>query len=119
MAHIKAQLPNLAGQTFGALTVQSADDFSYHDPIDGSVSHNQGLRVLFTDAANEPARIVYRLSGTGTVGATVRMYIERYEGEASRHGQDTQAALVELIALAYRLADIAALTGRHAPNVVT
>ena len=119
MAHIKAQLPSLAGQTFGTLTVQSADDFSYHDPIDGSVSHNQGLRVLFTDEANESARIVYRLSGTGTVGATIRMYIERYEGEPSKHGQDTQAALTELIQLAYRLANIEALTGRGTADVVT
>ncbi len=115
MNHIKSQLPNLAGQVLGAFTVQSADDFSYHDPIDGSVSHNQGLRVCFTDGS----RIVYRLSGTGTVGATVRMYIERYEADAQQHGQDTQAALAELVQLAYRLADIAALTGRTAPDVVT
>ena len=119
MTHIKAQLPSLAGQTLGAFTVQSADDFSYHDPIDGSVSHNQGLRVLFTDGANESARIVYRLSGTGTVGATIRMYIERYEGEPSKHGQDSQAALTELIQLAYRLANIEALTGRDIADVVT
>jgi phosphoglucomutase len=119
MAHIKAQLPSLAGQTFSTLTVQSADNFSYHDPIDGSVSHNQGLRVLFTDGANESARIVYRLSGTGTVGATIRMYIERYEGEPSKHGQDSQAALTELIQLAYRLANIEALTGRDIADVVT
>ena len=119
MAHLKAQLPHLAGQTFGAFTVQSTDDFSYHDPIDGSVSHHQGLRVQFTDEANENARIVYRLSGTGTVGATIRIYIERYEADASKHGQDTQKALAELIQLAYRLADIATLTGRKAPNVVT
>jgi phosphoglucomutase len=119
MAHLKAQLPHLAGQTFGAFTVQSADDFSYHDPIDGSVSHHQGLRVQFADGANENARIVYRLSGTGTVGATIRMYIERYEADASKHGQDTQKALAELIQLAYRLADIETLTGRKAPNVVT
>lgn len=95
--------------------MQSADDFSYHDPIDGSVSHHQGLRVQFTDGS----RIVYRLSGTGTVGATIRMYIERYEGDARQHGQDTQKALAELIQLAYRLAKIEQLTGRSAPNVVT
>ena len=115
MTHIKAQLPSLAGQTLGAFTVQSADDFSYHDSIDGSVSHHQGLRVQFTDGS----RIVYRLSGTGTVGATIRMYIERYEGDARQHGQDTQKALAELIQLAYRLAKIEQLTGRSAPNVVT
>ena len=115
MAHIKAQLPTLAGKSFGALTVQSADDFSYHDPIDGSVSHNQGLRVLFTDGS----RIVYRLSGTGTVGATIRMYIEQYQADPSQHGQDTQSALAELIRIAYQIADITALTGRATPNVIT
>ena len=115
MAHIKAQLPTLPGKSFGALTVQSADDFSYHDPIDGSVSHNQGLRVLFTDGS----RIVYRLSGTGTVGATIRMYIEQYQADPAKHGQDTQAALADLIRVAYQIADIAALTGRTAPDVIT
>ena len=115
MAHIKAQLPTLAGKQFGSLTVQSADDFSYHDPIDGSVSHNQGLRVLFTDGS----RIVYRLSGTGTVGATIRMYIEQYQADPSKHGGDTQTALAELIQTAYQISDIAALTGRTAPNVIT
>lgn len=115
MAHIKAQLPTLAGKQFGSLTVQSADDFSYHDPIDGSISHNQGLRVLFTDGS----RIVYRLSGTGTVGATIRMYIEQYQADPSKHGGDTQTALAELIQIAYQISDIAALTGRTAPNVVT
>ena len=115
MAHIKAQLPTLAGKQFGSLTVQSADDFSYHDPIDGSVSHNQGLRVLFTDGS----RIVYRLSGTGTVGATIRMYIEQYQADPSKHGGDTQTALAELIQIAYQISDIAALTGRTAPNVIT
>ena len=115
MAHIKTQLPTLAGKQFGALTVQSADDFSYHDPIDGSVSHNQGLRVLFTDGS----RIVYRLSGTGTVGATIRMYIEQYEADPAKHGQDTQTTLAGLIQTAYQISDIAALTGRTAPNVIT
>ena len=115
MAHIKAQLPTLASKQFGALTVQSADDFSYHDPIDGSVSHNQGLRVLFTDGS----RIVYRLSGTGTVGATIRMYIEQYEADPAKHGQDTQTTLAGLIQTAYQISDIAALTGRTAPNVIT
>ncbi len=115
MAHIKAQLPNLAGKTFGSLTVQSADDFSYNDPIDGSVSHNQGLRVLFTDGS----RIVSRLSGTGTVGATIRMYIEQYEADPNKHGKDTQATLASLIQTAYQISDIAALTGRAAPDVIT
>ena len=115
MAHIKAQLPTLASKQFGALTVQSADDFSYHDPIDGSVSHNQGLRVLFTDGS----RIVYRLSATGTVGATIRMYIEQYEADPAKHGQDTQTTLAGLIQTAYQISDIAALTGRTAPNVIT
>ena len=115
MAHIKSQLPQLAGHTFGSLTVKTADDFSYHDPIDGSVSHNQGLRIQFTDGS----RIVYRMSGTGTVGATIRMYIEQYQADPAQHGQDTQETLKELIQIAYQIADIAALTGRSAPNVIT
>ena len=115
MSHIQAQFPGLAGKTFGNLTIASADDFSYHDPIDGSVSHHQGLRVLFTNGS----RIVYRLSGTGTVGATIRMYIERYETDAKQHGQDAQIMLADLIQIAYQISDIAALTGRTEPNVIT
>ena len=75
MAHMREAAATLPGKTFGALTVEAADDFAYHDPVDGSDSKNQGVRVMFKGGS----RIVYRLSGTGTVGATLRVYIERYE----------------------------------------
>ena len=92
-----------------------ADDFAYTDPIDGSVSKNQGLRIVFEDGS----RIVYRLSGTGTTGSTLRVYIERYEADPSQHGLDTQAALADLIALAGKLAEIRERTGREKPDVIT
>ena len=92
-----------------------ADDFAYTDPVDGSVSKKQGIRVIFADGS----RIVYRLSGTGTEGATLRVYIERYEPDAAKHGRDTQAALADLIALAGQLAEIEKRTGRKAPTVIT
>jgi len=95
--------------------VSTADDFSYLDPVDGSLSQHQGLRVVFGDGS----RIVYRLSGTGTSGATLRVYIERFEGNPARHGLDTQVALADLIALADRLAGIRARTGRDTPSVIT
>ncbi|MBL0094615.1 MAG: alpha-D-glucose phosphate-specific phosphoglucomutase [Piscinibacter sp.] len=109
------QLPTLAGQTLAGRRVALADDFSYTDPVDGSVSKNQGLRIVFDDGS----RIVYRLSGTGTTGSTLRVYIERYEGDPARHAQDTQAALADLIALADELAQIRVRTGRQQPDVVT
>ena len=109
------KLPSLAGQTLAGRRVALADDFSYTDPVDGSVSKNQGLRIVFDDGS----RIVYRLSGTGTTGSTLRVYIERYEGDPARHAQDTQAALADLIALADELAQIRARTGRQQPDVVT
>jgi phosphoglucomutase len=92
-----------------------ADDFTYNDPIDGSVSTRQGVRIGFTDGS----RIVFRLSGTGTVGATLRLYLERYEPPNGQHDLDTQAALAPLIILADRIAGIADRTGRSAPSVIT
>jgi phosphoglucomutase len=115
MQAVQAQLPALAGNVLDGRTVATADDFSYLDPIDGSLSQHQGLRIVFGDGS----RIVYRLSGTGTSGATLRVYIERFEGDASRHDQETQAALADLIALADRLAGIRERTGRAAPSVIT
>lgn len=112
---LRARLPSLRGERFGNYTVAEADDFSYTDPIDHSVSRGQGLRILFDDGA----RIVFRLSGTGTEGATLRVYIERYVRDAAQHRQETQAALAELITLAERLADIRKHTGRDAPTVIT
>ncbi len=106
-------LPGLEGRRFGALEVASADDFAYHDPVDGSDSAHQGVRILFADGA----RIVYRLSGTGTAGATLRVYIERFEAQAL--DLDTGHALGDLIALSRSLADIEGFTGRKEPSVVT
>lgn len=115
MDGLRARLPGLRGENFGAHTVAVADDFSYTDPVDHSVSGGQGLRILFDDGA----RIVFRLSGTGTEGATLRLYVERYVRERALHRQQTQAALAELLALAERLADIRRHTGRDAPTVIT
>jgi phosphoglucomutase len=115
MAALRAQLPTLAGQSFGALTLQTADDFSYTDPVDGSVSSRQGVRLLFDGGA----RVVFRLSGTGTEGATLRVYLERYEADPAQHDQPTQDALADLIQLADRVARIRELSGQSAPAVIT
>ena len=115
MASLHDRLASMAGQRFGTLVVSEADDFSYKDPIDGSVSTNQGIRILFSGGA----RIVYRLSGTGTKGATLRVYIERYESDPDRHGQAPDAALRELIDTADVIGEIRKRTGRAAPDVVT
>ena len=115
ISHLRGSLSSLPGRAFGEFTVELADDFSYTDPVDGSVSAGQGIRVVFTDGS----RIVYRLSGTGTVGATLRVYIERFEPDPSRHDADTQVILSELIILAEQLAGIAARTGRDRPTVIT
>lgn len=113
--NLRGRLGALGGRRFGALEVRAGDDFAYHDPVDGSDSTGQGLRVLFTDGS----RVVYRLSGTGTAGATLRVYIERFEPDPARQVQETQAALGELIALSRSLADIGRFTGRDAPSVIT
>ena len=115
MAALRAQLPALAGQSFGALTLQTADDFSYTDLVDGSVSSRQGVRLLFEGGA----RVVFRLSGTGTEGATLRVYLERYEADPARHDLPTQDALADLILLADRVARIRELSGQDAPTVIT
>jgi len=115
VADLREKLASLPGQSFGALKVEAADDFAYLDPIDGSMSKQQGVRVLFADGS----RIVYRLSGTGTSGATLRVYIERFEPDAARHDLETQAALADLIALAEQLAGIKQHTGRDKPSVIT
>lgn len=115
MAALRAQLPALAGQSFGALTLQTADDFSYTDPVDGSVSTRQGVRLLFEGGA----RVVFRLSGTGTEGATLRVYLERFEANPALHDQPPQDALADLIALADRVARIRELSGQDAPAVIT
>ena len=111
MDALRGSLPALIGRH----GITAADDFAYDDPVDGSRSTGQGIRLMFEDGA----RIVYRLSGTGTSGATLRVYIERYEPDASRHAVDTQEALAPLIALSRSLAQIEQYTGRAAPTVIT
>jgi phosphoglucomutase len=115
MDALRARLSALPGQSFGALKVEAADDFAYHDPVDGSDTPAQGIRVMFAGGS----RIVYRLSGTGTVGATLRVYLERYEPPGENLGLDAQAALADLIALSRSLAEIEQRTGRKEPSVVT
>ncbi|MCM2400790.1 alpha-D-glucose phosphate-specific phosphoglucomutase [Rhizobium sp. S153] len=112
---LRAKLATLPGAKFGDLVVSAADDFAYHDPIDQSVSKNQGIRIFFEGGS----RIVFRLSGTGTSGATLRVYIERYEPDANRHDLETQSALADLIAAAESIAEISSRTGRDAPTVIT
>lgn len=115
IAHIKSQFASLPQQSFGRYTVSTCDDFSYHDPIDGSVSNNQGIRILFTDGS----RIVFRLSGTGTEGATLRIYLEAFEPDSTRHDLDAQVALAEMIQIALQISQLVARTGRLAPTVIT
>ena len=115
MSRVQGQLPDLSGTTVGERRVRTADDFAYHDPVDASVSEHQGLRILFEDGA----RIVYRLSGTGTTGATLRLYIESYETDAAHQDNDAQVALAPLIQAALELSDLTAITGRASPTVIT
>jgi phosphoglucomutase len=115
VAALRERLNTLPGQSFGALKVASADDFAYHDPVDGSVSKNQGIRILFEGGS----RVVFRLSGTGTSGATIRIYVERYEPDPSRHNIETQAALADLIAVADEISELKKRTGREKPTVIT
>lgn len=113
--HLLKLLPALKGQSFGNYTVSYADEFSYTDPVDNSVSNNQGIRIGFTNGS----RIIYRLSGTGTVGATLRIYLERFEADSSKHNQDAQDALSFLINLAEQFCEIKKRTGRSEPTVIT
>lgn len=115
MTALREKLANLPGQSFGALKVAAADDFAYHDPIDGSISKNQGIRVLFEGGS----RVVFRLSGTGTSGATIRVYVERYEPDPAKHDIDTQVALADLIAVADEISELKKRSGRDAPTVIT
>ncbi len=115
MAELNAVLPDLLGQSFGALTVEAANNFAYTDPVDGSVSVGQGVRVLFVGGS----RIVFRLSGTGTQGATLRVYLERYELSDGALDEETGDMLADLIAAAEAVAGIARHTARVAPDVVT
>jgi phosphoglucomutase len=119
MAALRERLAGLAGQTLQGVstsyTVDFADDFAYTDPVDGAVSTQQGVRVVMRDGS----RVVFRLSGTGTDGATLRVYLERYEADPAQHHLPTQQALAGLVAVAEQLAGIAARTGRASPSVIT
>jgi phosphoglucomutase len=112
---LRARTGELGGQSFGNYSVELADDFSYTDAVDNSVSSNQGIRILFDNGA----RIVYRLSGTGTEGATLRVYIEQPESDAEKLEQDPQVSLAELIKLSAAIAEIEKFTGRTAADVIT
>ncbi|TGQ83197.1 alpha-D-glucose phosphate-specific phosphoglucomutase [Mesorhizobium sp. M8A.F.Ca.ET.207.01.1.1] len=112
---LRAKLGSLPGTSVRGLKIANADDFAYHDPVDRSTSEHQGIRVLFEGGS----RVVFRLSGTGTSGATLRVYIERYEPDKSRHDLDTQEALADLIAAADDIAGIKSHTGRDKPSVIT
>jgi len=115
MGNLREALPTLKGKSLGSYTVDYADDFSYTDPVDGSVSKNQGVRIGFTDGS----RVVFRLSGTGTQGATLRVYLESYEPDPSKHDLDPQVALKPLIDIAEEVANIRELTGMDQPTVIT
>ena len=115
MEHVRGQLSALPGQSFGPLTVTSADEFAYDDPVDGSRSEGQGLRVAFEGGG----RLVLRLSGTGTEGATLRVYLEKVETDPAAFGLDPQEALADVIAAAENIAEIRSRTGRDAPDVIT
>ncbi len=115
MENLRSSLSSMKGKQFGNYTVEYADDFSYTDPVDASVSQKQGIRIGFTDGS----RIVFRLSGTGTQGATLRVYLESYEPDATKHDLDPQEGLAELITLADEIAQIKANTGRDKPTVIT
>ena len=115
MEYIKSQFNTLPNQSFGTYTVKTCDDFSYHDSIDGSISNNQGVRILFDDGS----RIVFRLSGTGTEGATLRIYLEAFEPNSTKHHLDAQIALAEMIKIALQISQLIEKTGRLAPTVIT
>jgi phosphoglucomutase len=115
MQHLHASFNQLTGAQFGRYTIKTCDDFSYTDPIDGSVSTGQGIRILFSDGS----RIVFRLSGTGTEGATLRIYLEAFEPDVNQHHLDAQVALAELIKIALQISELTKRTGRDKPTVIT
>jgi phosphoglucomutase len=115
MAHVEGQLAELPGKRLGNYSVSYADNFAYTDPIDGSESKNQGLRIGFDD----DSRIIFRLSGTGTEGATVRIYIEQFENDINKQYQETQQALSDLIEIAAAISKLIEITGRTEPTVIT
>jgi phosphoglucomutase len=115
MQHLKDNFEHMSGARLGKYTVSLCNDFSYTDPVDASVSKGQGVRIIFSDGS----RIIFRLSGTGTEGATLRVYLEAYEADTSRHHLDAQTALSELIQIALQISELIARTGREQPTVIT
>ena len=115
MDHLRVLLPTLVGKRLGDYKVSYADDFAYTDPVDASRSAGQGIRIGLEGGS----RLVFRLSGTGTQGATLRLYLESYEADPARHEQETQGALAPLILIANELAQIQGRTGRAQPDVIT
>jgi len=113
--YLRSQLSTLPKQSFGEYVVKFADEFCYEDSIDGSISKNQGIRIGFENGS----RIVFRLSGTGTVGATLRIYLERFEADSAKHDQEAQVVLNDLIILAEQFCEVKKRTGRTAPNIIT
>jgi phosphoglucomutase len=115
MSSLTEQFEQLPGSTYNEFSITSCDDFSYTDPVDSSISTNQGLRIMF----NNGSRIVFRLSGTGTKGATLRLYLERFEQDTTQHNEDPQKVLAPLAEIAEQLAQIREFTGRDKPSVIT
>lgn len=115
MKLLRDSFGKLPGQSLGNYTVDRCDDFSYTDPVDGSVSTGQGVRIMFTDGS----RIVFRLSGTGTEGATLRIYLESFEPDVAQHHLDAQEALAELINIALEISELRKRAGREQPTVIT
>lgn len=115
MTDLRAQLPSLQGQVFASQTISKASDFSYTDPVDGSVSNHQGLQLIFASGS----RVVLRMSGTGTEGATLRVYLESFEPDPTKHAQDPQEALAELVDILEEITHLKARTGREAPSVIS
>jgi phosphoglucomutase len=115
MDNLRSLAPRLNEKQYGNYIVKLSDDFSYHDPVDHSVAEHQGIRIIFTDES----RIIFRLSGTGTEGATLRVYIEKYEINPENHHIDTQEMLSELISIANEIAEIHTLCQKNQPDVIT
>ena len=115
MDALRTRLDTLAGQSFAGQTVAAADEFSYQDPVDGSISQNQGVRILFENGG----RAVFRLSGTGTMGATLRLYLEQFSGINGRCDLDPQEALTPVREAAQIICDIQAKIGRITPDVIS
>ena len=115
MSHLQGSFSKLTGASFGKYTVKLCDDFSYTDPVDGSVSNKQGVRIIFSDGS----RIIFRLSGTGTEGATLRIYLEAYDADVSNHHLDAQVALAELVKIALQISELRQRTGREQATVIT